>query len=179
MEVGARETLLIEMCCCPVKRQQFLCSRRLMDLGALVTFQGQSLESSELRCQLSLCWVRCVTGIVTRKKISLRLVSLFSTCSPQEMRLLWAPHGLGRGNRSILSPSVDFDQIWPRGREKWATDSWGETTPSPLRGKGEIINVCFVRPWRILTAPPNAGWSFRQMLVPLQAAKSVSREARM
>lgn len=77
MQVSARDTLLIEMHCCPLPRQQFLCFHRHMDRRALVTSQGQSLESSEPRCQLSLYWVRCVTGIVTRKKYPLGLLVYF------------------------------------------------------------------------------------------------------
>lgn len=77
-----------------------------------------------------------------KAKISLRFVSLFSTRSPQEMRFLWALHGLrrgigsicepftGRGNRSIFEP---FSQYWP-GRDKQQTA--GETeAPLPYNGR--------------------------------------------
>lgn len=78
-----------------------------------------------------------------KAKISLRFVSLFSTCSPQEMRFLWAPHGLrrgigsifepfiGRGNRSIFEP---FSQFWP-GRDKQQTAGEAE---APLSYNGRM-----------------------------------------
>lgn len=75
-----------------------------------------------------------------KEKITLRFVSLFSTCSPQEMRLLWDPCGLGIGNRSILSPLVNF------GRERYVTDS-GEKRQPPLLYKRKANHwglLCYI-----------------------------------
>lgn len=167
MEVNATETLLLEACCCLVTWQQFLCSCRCVDHRPLVTSQGQSLESSELWCELSLCWVRCVTGIVTRKKYPWDLLVYFSICSPQETRLLWSPCGIGTGNTSILSPSVDFDQIWPRGQT--------EKRQPLLPYEGKLRVSLGGSPQH----PQNEEGSFRQMFVPLQMAEWVSHEAHM
>lgn len=135
MEVSTRETLLIEMHCCPLTRQQFLCSRRRMNCRALVTSQGQSLESSELWRQLFLCWMRCVNWDCHKEKISLRFVSLFSTCSPQEVRGFWAPHGLGRGNPMGEKYFEPFSWLWPNlaGRQGEVSNrQLGRVTPLSL-----------------------------------------------
>lgn len=70
-----------------------------------------------------------------------------------------------------------FSQFW---QGEICNRQWREeTTPSALQEKGKIIDVCFVTSWTILIASPNAGLSFRQVLVPLQTAKPVSCGARM
>lgn len=199
MEVSARETLLIETHCCSLTQQQFLCCPRHTHHRALLTSQGQSLESSELWCQLSLCWVRCVTGIVARQKYLWGLLasfqpvlrkwvfcelligfflrrgirSIFEFFIGKGSRSIFEPF-IGKGNRSIFEP---FSQFWP-GRDKQQTA--GETqAPLPYSGKRRLSVYGFFSLWRLLTAPQNAEWSFRPMFVPLQAAESVSGEAHM
>lgn len=188
MEVSARETLLIETRCCSLTQQQFLCCPRHTDHRALLTSQGQSLESSELWCQLSLCWMRCVTGIVAKQKYLWGLLASFQPvlrkwvfCElligfflRRGIRSIFEPI-IGKGNRSIFEP---FSQFWP-GRDKQQTA--GKTqAPLPYSGKRRLsVYGFFFSLWRILTAPQNAGWSFKPVFVPLQAAESVSGEAHM
>lgn len=82
-----------------------------------------------------------------KAKISLRFVSLLSTCSPQEMSFLWAPHrlrkGIGRETEVFLSLSVSFDQGGTSNRQM------GRQKPLSQE-KDE--SVCFFSLWRILTA---------------------------
>lgn len=114
-----------------------------------------SLGSSDIpRAKLGVIWtlVSAVSVLdemwhwdCRKAKISLRFVSLLSTCSPQEMSFLWAPHGsrrgigsvfehfIGKGNRSIFEP---FSQFWP-GRNKQQTAGEAQA-PLPYSGKMSV-----------------------------------------
>lgn len=140
MEVSSRETLLIETRCCLFTWQQFLCSPRHM---------GSQGSFDIPRAKLGVIWTLVSAVSVLdemchwdchKAKISLRFVSLFSTCSPQEMSFLWASHGLRRGIGSIVEP---FIQFWPV-RDKQQTT--GDTqAPLPYSGKMRLsMYACLV-----------------------------------